>query len=93
MSEDEREILKIIDTYVHALENANADLMMSLFWFDDSRFTEVENHISEPFGRDRFLWIMDWIKKYQKPGWKMKFYSTKVYILSPEIAYSVSLRD
>ncbi|MCD6485503.1 MAG: hypothetical protein J7L47_10390 [Candidatus Odinarchaeota archaeon] len=55
MSEDEREILKIIDTYVHALENANADLMMSLFWFDDSRFTEVENHISEPFGRDRFL--------------------------------------
>jgi len=55
VSEDEREILKIIDTYVLAFENANADLMMSLFWFDDSRFTEVENHISEPFGRDRFL--------------------------------------
>jgi len=47
-----------------------------LFWIDDERSIEVENHILEPFGRERFLDIMDWTRKYQEPGWKMKFYDT-----------------
>jgi ketosteroid isomerase-like protein len=94
MHEEEKlKILAIIDTYVRAFEMADADLMQSLFWVDDPSFIEVENHIPEPFGRERFLAIMDWIRKHQKPGWKMKFYDTKVNILSPEVAYSVSLRD
>jgi len=67
--------------------------MQSLFWIDDPSFIEVENHIPEPFGRERFLAIMDWIRKHQKPGWKMRFYDTKVNILSPKVAYSVSMRD
>jgi len=91
--EDKQKILEIIDIYVRAFEMADADLMESLFWIDDPRFIEVENHIPEPFGRERFLWIMDWMRKNQKPGWKMKFYDTKVNFLSPEVAYTVSLRD
>jgi uncharacterized protein (TIGR02246 family) len=91
--EEKRKILTIIDTYVRAFETADADLMQSLFWVNDPRFIEVENHIPQPFGRRRFLAIMNWIRKYQKPGWKMRFYDTKVNILSPEVAYSVSLRD
>ena len=91
--EEKRRILEIIETYVHAFETADADLMVSLFWIDDSRFIEVENHIVEPFGRERFVAIMDWIRKYQKPGWNMKFYDTEVHMLSPEVAYSVSMRD
>lgn len=90
---EKKQILGIIDKYVQAFKMADADLMQSLFWVDDPRFIEVENHIPEPFGRDRFLWIMDWMRKNQKPSWKMKFYDTKVNILSPELAYTVSLRD
>gem|GEM_PF-558445 len=90
---EERKILALIDKYVRAFETADADLMQSLFWVDDERFIEVENHIPEPFGRERFLAIIDWIRKYQKPGWKMKFYNSKVNMLSSEVAYSVSLRD
>ena len=90
---EKQRILEIIDTYVRAFETADADLMESLFWVDDSRFIEVENHIAEPFGRERFLWIMNWMRKHQKPGWKMKFYDTKVNFLSPKVAYSVSMRD
>jgi len=89
----ERKILALIEKYVRAFETADADLMQSLFWIDDERFIEVENHISKPFGRERFLAIMDWIRKYQKPGRKMRFYNTKVNVLSPEVAYSISLRD
>ena len=91
--EEKQKILEIIDTYVRAFETADADLMESLFWVNDPRFIEVENHISEPFGSDGFLWIMNWIKKHQKAGWKMRFYNTKVHMLSPEVAYSVSMRD
>jgi len=91
--EEKHKILEIIDTYVHAFETADAELMESLFWADDPRFIEVENHIPEPFDRKRFLAIMDWIRKYQTPGWKMRFYDTKVHILSPKVAYSVSMRD
>jgi len=91
--EEKRKILDVIDSYVRAFEMADEGLMQSLFWVDDSRFIEVENHIPEPFGRERFLAIIDWIRKYQKPGWKMRFYDTKVNMLSPEVAYSVSLRD
>lgn len=91
--EYKRKILEIIDTYVCAFEKADAYLMESLFWANDPRFIEVENHIPEPFECERFLWSMDWMKKHQKPGWKMRFYDTKVHILSPEVAYSVSLRD
>ncbi len=91
--EERRKILEIIDAYVRAFETADADLMQSLFWIDDPSFIEVENHIPEPFSRERFLWIMNWMRKHQKPGWKMKFYDTKVNMLSPQVAYSVSLRD
>jgi len=91
--EEKRKILELIDDYVQAFEAADADRMANLFWVDDPRFLEVENHIAEPFGRERFLWIMDWIREHQEPGGKMRFYDTKVHLLSPEVAYSVSLRD
>lgn len=92
-NEEKDKILAIIERYVRAFEKADADLMESLFWTDDPRFVEVENHIAEPFGRERFLAIMDWIREHQEPGWKMAFYDTKVHLLSPDVAYSVSLRD
>lgn len=65
VEEEKKKILAIIDRYVHAFETADADLMQSLFWIDDEKFIEVENHIAEPFGRERFLAIMNWIRKYQ----------------------------
>lgn len=92
--EEERgKVLEVMDAYVRAFEEADADLMERLFWIDDPRFIEVENHIASPFSSERFLEIMDWMRKYQKPGWKMRFYDTRVHILSPEVAYSVSMRD
>jgi len=91
--EERNKILEIISSYVRAFETADADLMASLFWVDDPRFIEVENHIPEPFGRERFLWIMNWIRENQPSGWKMRFYDTQVHLLSPEVAYSVSLRE
>ncbi len=36
---------------------------------------------------------MDWIRKNQPLGWKMRFYDTQVHFLSPEGAYTVSLGE
>ncbi len=94
MSEvDVQEILGLIAAYERAFEAADAEGMANLFWVDDPRFCEVENHIPEPFGKERFLWIMDWIRKNQPPGWRMRFYDTRVHLLSPVVAYSISLRE
>ncbi len=94
MSEaDVQRILGLIEAYELAFEAADADGMASLFRIDDPRFVEVENHVLEPFGREPFLWIMDWIRENQPPGWKMRFHDTQIHLLSPEVAYSVSLRE
>lgn len=91
--EEQGKILKIIDTYVQAVGAADADLLDSLFWKDDPHFSEIENDRPKPFGGKTFNAIGDWMRKQGKPGNKQRFYETKVYILSPEVAYSVSMRD
>ena len=90
---EKKEIVKLIDLYVQAVNTADADLLESLFWKDDQRFTEVENHIPTPFGAKTFSDTSDWIRKNGKPGNHQQFYETAVHILSAEVAYSVSMRN
>ena len=92
-STQERQIFKIVDTYVRAFETADADLLESLFWTDDSRFSEIENDRPKPFGRETFQVIRNWIREHGQAGGKMRFYETAVHFLSPEVAYSTSMRD
>ena len=92
-AEEIRKILAVMDSYVHAFEMADANLMRSLHWVDDPNFTEIEDHISEPFARERFLNIMNWIEKHGKPGKKMRFYDMKINMLSPRIAYVIALQE
>ena len=90
---EEKEILKIIDLYVQAVNDANVDLLESLFWKDDPHFTEVENDRAFPFGGEHFSEICQWIRQHGKPAKSQRFYDTQVHILTPETAYTVSLRD
>lgn len=89
----EQLILALIDNYVAAVNDADADGLNKLFWYEDPRFSEVENHIPTPFGKEVFLDISDWIRRNAKPGEKQRFYATSVYFLSEKVAYSVSLRE
>lgn len=93
MSTEDRRILAAMNTYVHAFETADAKLMQSLHWVDDPNFTEIEDIISEPFGRDKFLSIIDWTKSGGRSARKMKFYNIKVNVLSPEIAYITAYQE
>lgn len=85
--EEDRRILAIMNTYVHAFEMADAKLMQSLHWVDDPNFTEMEDIVSEPFGRDKFLSTIDWTKSGGRSAREMKFCNVRVNVLSPEIAY------
>lgn len=93
MSTEDRRILAAMNTYVHAFETADAKLMQSLHWVDDPNFTEIEDIVSEPFGRDKFLSIIDWTKSGGRSARKMKFYNIKVNVLSPEIAYITAYQE
>jgi hypothetical protein len=93
VKEENSKILAIMNSYVRAFEMAEANLMQSLHWIDDPNFTEIEDHISEPFAREEFLSIMIWIEKHGKPGKKMRFYDIKVNMLSPRIAYVIALQE
>ncbi len=83
----------LIEKYVEAVNAADADQLSSLFWLDDERFSDIENHIPNPFGKKVFDDISDWIRKNAKPGDKQRFFDTRVYQLSPEVVYSTSLRE
>lgn len=90
---EEHKILNIIDSYVQAVNDADADSLASLFWLGDPNFSEVENHIPAPLGAKTFSELGDWIRKNGNPGKNQRFYNTQVYILKPGVAYSVSMRD
>jgi ketosteroid isomerase-like protein len=90
---DEQQIAEIIDNYTEAVNNADADQLEALFWHADTRFSEVEKHIAEPFGQAVFLDIGNWIRRNAKSGLKQRFYNTAIHLLSDCVAYSVSLRE
>lgn len=89
----QHKIQTIIDAYVRAVNGADADRLESLFWTADPRFSEVENDQPGPLDAKEFHAIADWIGQHGKPGKKQRFYDTKVHILTPNVAYSVSMRD
>ena len=91
--EDERRIRDVIDRYVEAVNKADADELAALFWVDDPAFSEVENDRPMPMGKKEFLATCESIRQHGKPGDWQRFYETQVYLLSPEFAYTVSLRD
>ncbi len=90
---DRAAILALVDSYVEAVNSADASRLESLFWVDDPRFSEVENDRAMPFGSDEFLAITEWVRQHGSPGLKQRFFDTQVHLLTPEAAYSVSLRD
>jgi ketosteroid isomerase-like protein len=92
--EEERQaILAILDEYVAAVNAADADRLERLFWIDDPRFAEIEDHIPMPFCATVFRDIGDWIRKSAKPGLKQRFREPHVYLLAADVAYSIALQD
>jgi ketosteroid isomerase-like protein len=94
VSADEAAILGILDTYAKAFQDADADLAQSLVWLEDERFSEIEDMIAYPFGKQTYLDIMDWIRNNAKPGTKeMKFHQPTVFSLAENVAYVIALQE
>ncbi len=93
IEQDKQVILALLDSYCQAFADADADALQALLWFEDERFTEIEDHIPHPFGRKVFLDVMDWIRNNAKPGNKMIFTQPQVFALADDVAYSVALQN
>lgn len=89
----EKAILAVIDNYVRAGELGDPGLWESLFWLDDPDFTVIENDRPHLMGREYIDFITGLIRERGKGSAGPKWYKTNVNILSPDIAYTTSLRD
>lgn len=87
------QILSIISSYTKASEDGDATLWEGLFWLDDPNFSEIENDKSHALDRRYIEGISAALRKRGPGKPNQRWYDTKVYVLSPTIAYSVSLRD
>ena len=83
---DEKAIRQVLASYIRAFIDADAELMQSLFWVDDPAFIVIENHIEEPFGRQKLLSIMEWIRENKQPGGKMRFFPFSTRLRTPSTA-------
>jgi ketosteroid isomerase-like protein len=92
-ADEKAKILKIVDSYTKALDSGDAALWEGLYWLDDKNFSEIEN--DKPYALDRrYIEQISAGLRRQGPGKpNQRWHDTKVYVLSPDIAYSVSLRD
>lgn len=76
------------------MNDADVDLLATLFWADDPRFCEVENDQPMPFGKERFLEIADRVREHGRPGDnQQRFHDTGVCVLAPDVAHTVCSRD
>lgn len=93
IADDQRQIMGLIDSYTKALDSGDAELWESLYWLDDPNFSEIEN--DKPYLLDRryIEQIGAALRKRGPATPNQRWHDTKVYLLSPNTAYSVSLRD
>jgi hypothetical protein len=91
---DEVAILGVLDSYVKAFHDADADLLESLVWLDDERFTEIEDMIPVPFGKKTFLAISEWTRANAKPGTReMTFHDPRVFFLADNVTYLIAIQE
>ncbi len=90
---ESREILQIIDKYA-VMGGGDAERFRALFWVDDPNLTNVENDRPYLLGQDYVEFLADLVRKEGAGGpVGQRFYDTKIFFLTPDVAYSVSLRD
>lgn len=90
---EEREILRIIEDYAGAWETGEPERFARLFWTEDPSFSVVENDRPYPLGAEYIEMLVGEIRKSGPGPSNQRFHDTTVYRVTPETAYSVSLRD
>jgi len=93
LSGEEAKVQKVLDSYAVALERGDAELWESLFWLDDPNFTAIENDRPHVLDRKYIEWIAALLRQRgPRPG-NQRWYDTRVFLLTPEVACTVSLRE
>lgn len=91
--DDQITILSIIDSYTKALDTGDAALWESLFWLEDLNFSAIENDRPHVLDRRYIEQISQWLRESGPTEPNQRWYDTRVHFLTPDVAYSVSLRD
>jgi hypothetical protein len=93
VANEQSKIMTVIDSYTKALERGDSTLWESLYWLDDRNFSEIENDKPHVLDRRYIEQISTFLRERGAAALNQRWHDTKVYLLSPDVAYSVSLRD
>ncbi len=88
-----QKIYRVIQSYPEALAKCDVTSWESLFWLDDPCFTEIENDKPTFLNKQYIEMISDFLRKNTPSPPNQKWYDTQVFLLTPDVAYSISLRD
>lgn len=89
---DRQRILQIIDEYAH-MGHGNAERFASLFWLDDPNLSNVENDRPGLLGPEYIRFLVGLVREGGERPVNQRFWDTHVYLLTPDVAYSVSMRE
>ena len=86
-------IFDVIKKLEEAANEANPAKAEAVLLLEDTRFSEIEDFIPEPFGAEGVREIHDWIRANGRPGDNVRFTDIKVYFLASDVAYATAIQE
>lgn len=85
------EVLRVVANYEKAINQPDPVLWLSIWDLQYHELTIIENDKPQTLGREYVEQIADWMKT-ARPEKRQTWHTNRVYMLSPDLAYVVSLR-
>ena len=85
------EVLQVIQRLEQAINEAKPDLWLSLWDVSAPGFTIFENDNGDTLGPEFVEHVAGWLRKW-RPARRQTWHTNKVVLLSPDLAYTASLR-
>jgi ketosteroid isomerase-like protein len=79
--------------YQEAVNARDPSQLRELLALDDARFTEIEDHIPEPFGAETAHEILRWIEEHPEGDYRVQYRDVKAFLLADTVAYVVAMHD
>ncbi len=89
---EKEHLLDLVSTYQKAFENGDPDLIENLSWDEGSDIFGLDDPRHAPL-KARKHSDKEHAGLHTKTSWQTRFYNTLVYLVTPTLAYSTSLRE
>lgn len=86
-------LVQVVKDYEKAVNARSFEDLMQLVAFEDPRFSEIEDHIPHPFGRDVFVSILQHIADHPESSYRCRYDDILTHRLSDEVGYAYGVHQ